>query len=138
MFNVVNEVNWPVILLATVVYFVLGAVWFTPLFGKAYDIGTGVKRFAKQKWPAIYYYGPFLSSLVVTASIGVILYALNIQSLADAITLGLLIGAGLAAISLSNAATPNMPRPVIFGLVGGSYHLVSAVIVSVIIYSLAA
>lgn len=111
MFNVLNEVNWLIILLATVVYFILGAVWFTPLFGKAYDIGTGVKRSSKQKWPAIYYYAPFLSSLVVSVSIGITLYAMNIQSLADAVTLGLLFGIALAAISLSNAVMPNMPRP---------------------------
>ena len=137
MFNILNEVNWLIVLLATVIYFVLGAIWFTPLFGKAYDIGTGVKRSSKQKWPAIYYYAPFLSSLVVTISIGIILYAANIQNLTDAVILGLLFGAGLAAISLSNAVTPNMPRPVIFGLVVGSYHLVSAIIVAVIIYTLA-
>lgn len=137
MFDVLNEVNWLIILLATVVYFILGAVWFTPLFGKAYDIGTGVKRSAKQKWPAIYYYGPFLSSLVVTVAIGITLYATNIQNLTDAVILGVLFGAGLAAISLSNAVTPNMPRPVIFGLVVGSYHLVSAVIVASLIYVIA-
>lgn len=137
MFSVLNEVNWLIILLATVVYFILGAVWFTPLFGKAYDIGTGVKRSAKQKWPAIYYYAPFLSSLVVTIAIGVVMYVLNVQNLADAIITGLLFGLSLAAISFSNAVTPNMPRPVIFGLVVGSYHIVSAVIVAAIIYTLA-
>lgn len=137
MFNVLNEVNWLIILLATVVYFILGAVRFTPLFGKAYDIGTGVKRSSKQKWPTIYYYAQFLSSLVVSVAIGITLYAMNIQSLADAVTLGLLFGIALAAISLSNAVTPNMPRPVIFGLVVGSYHLVSAVIVAAIIDTLA-
>lgn len=137
MFSILYEVNWLIILLAAVVYFILGAVWFTPLFGKAYDIGTGVKRLAKQKWPAIYYYGPFLSSLVVSVVIGVALYAMNTQSLADAIVLGLLFGFSLAAISLSNAVTPNMPRPVIFGLVVGSYHLVSAVVVASLIYLVA-
>ena len=115
MFDILNEVNWLIILLATVVYFILGAVWFTPLFGKAYDIGTGVKRSAKQKWPAIYYYAPFLSSLVVSVAIGIMLYAMNAQNLSDALIQGLLFGAGMAAISLSNAVTPNMPRPVVFG-----------------------
>ena len=70
-------------------------------------------------------------------AIGITLYAMNIQSLADAVTLDLLFGIALAAISLSNAVTPNMPRPVIFGLVVGSYHLVSVVIVAAIIYTLA-
>ncbi len=138
MFNTLNEVNWLVVLLATVIYFVLGALWFTPLFGKAYDVGTGVKRVSKQKWPAIYYYAPFLSSLVVTTMLSITIYALNIQNMADAVITGLLFGVSLAAISFSNGVTPNMPRPVTFGLVVGGYHLVSAVIGSVVIYTFGA
>lgn len=136
MFNTLNEVNWLIILLATVVYFILGAIWFTPLFGKAYDVGTGVKRSSKQKWPAIYYYAPFLSSLVVTIAIGIVMNVLNVQNLADAVITGLLFGLSLAAISFSNGVTPNMPRPDIFGFVVGGYHLVSAVIISIIILTL--
>ena len=136
MFNTLNEVNWLIILLATFVYFILGAIWFTPLFGKAYDAGTGVIRSSKQKWPAIYYYAPFLSSLVVAIAIGVVMYALNVQNFADAVITGLLFGISLATISFSNGVTPNMPRPVTFGLVVGGYHLVSAIIVSIIIYTL--
>lgn len=136
MLDIINEVNWLIILLATVVYFMLGAVWFTPLFGKAYDVGTGVKRSTKQKWPPIYYYAPFLSSLVVTIAMGVVMNALNVQNLADAAVIGLLFGLSLAAISFSNGVTPNMPRPVTFGLVVGGYHLVSAVISSIVIYTL--
>ena len=136
MFNTLNEINWLIILLATVAYFILGAIWFTPLFGKAYDIGTGVKRSSKQKWPAIYYYAPFLSSLAVTIAIAIVMNALNIENLTNAVITGLLFGLSLAAISFSNGVTPNMPRPVIFGLVVGGYHLVSAVIVSIIILTL--
>ncbi|MCA9318021.1 DUF1761 domain-containing protein [Candidatus Saccharibacteria bacterium] len=136
MFNTLNEINWLIILLATVVYFILGAIWFTPLFGKAYDIGTGVKRSSKQKWPAIYYYAPFLSSLAVTTAIGIVMNALNIENLANAVITGLLFGFSLAAISFSNGVTPNMPRPVIFGLVVGGYHLISAIIVSTIVFTL--
>lgn len=135
MFEVMNDVNWLAIVAATLAYFILGAVWFTPLFGKAYDRGTGVSRSSKQKWPALYYYAPFLSSLVVAIAIGITAYALDINSYADAIMLGLVYGIGLAAISMSNAVTPNMPRPILFGSVVGGYHLVSAVLVSVIIYS---
>lgn len=136
MFNTLSEINWPIILLATVIYFILGAIWFTPLFGKAYDIGTGVKRSSKQKWPAIYYYAPFLSSLAVTIAIGIVMNALNIENLANAVITGLLFGFSLAAISFSNGVTPNMPRPVIFGLVVGGYHLISAIIVSIMIFTL--
>lgn len=134
MFDVVNEINWLAVALATLAYFILGAIWFTPLFGKAYDKGTGVKRSPKQKWPAMYYIGPFLSSLAVTVTAAILLYALNVQNMSDAVVLGLVIGIGLASISISNAIAPNMPRPLMYGSVVGGYHLVSVVLVAVILY----
>ena len=133
MFDVFSEINWIAIIVATLIYFVLGAAWFTPLFGKAYDKGTGVERSSKQRWPAIYYYGPFLSSLVVTLSTAVLLYALDIQKLSDALLLGIVVGTALASISISNAIAPNMPRPVLYGVVVGSYHLVSVCVVAVLL-----
>ena len=135
MFDVI-DINWIAVLLATLAYFVLGAVWFTPLFGNAYDKGTGVKRSSKQKWPAIYYYGPFLSSLVVTICTALLVQALGIQDISNALLLGLIIGLALGSISISNAVAPNMPRPVLYGLVVGSYHLVSTCLVTAILVAL--
>ena len=103
MFDVINEINWLAVALATLAYFILGAIWFTPLFGKAYDKGTGIKRSPKQKWPAMYYIGPFLSSLAVTVAAAILLYALHVQNISEAVILGLIIGMGLASISISNA-----------------------------------
>ncbi|HKX73163.1 MAG TPA: DUF1761 domain-containing protein [Candidatus Saccharimonadales bacterium] len=135
MFDVLQEVNLVAVGVATVAYFVLGALWFTPLFGKAYDAGTGVKRSANQKWPAMYYIGPFLSSLAVTAATAVLLYALSVQSMVDALVLGFVVGIGyLASTSLSNAIAPNMPRPLVYGLVVGCYHLVGVMLVSAILF----
>ena len=134
MFDAVNEINWLAVALATLAYFVLGAIWFTPLFGKAYDKGTGIERSPKQKWPAMYYIGPFLSSLAVTVMAAILLYILNVQTISEAVILGLIIGMGLASISISNAIAPNVPRPLVYGSVVGGYHLVSVVLVSVILY----
>jgi hypothetical protein len=137
MFDVLYEINWLAVFLATLAYFVLGAVWFTPLFGKAYDKGIGIQRSPKQKWPAIYYIGPFLSSLAVTVASAILVYSFDLQRMTDAVTLGSIIGVGyLASISLSNAITPNMPRPLLFGAVVGSYHLVGVTLVTLILYGM--
>lgn len=130
------SINWLAVLVATVVYFMLGALWFTPLFGKAYDTATGVNRDPKQKWPAVYYYAPFLSSLMVTISIAVIIASVSVGSALEALSIGLVFGLSVAAISFSNGITPNMPRPHLFGLVVGGYHLVGCVLVSLILNAL--
>ena len=134
MYNVLGDLNWLAIILAFIAYnFVLGFLWFTPLFGNVYDKATGVKRKKGQKWPAIYYIGPTISSVLVTVTTATLVYALSIQKLSDAVLLGLFVGVGYAAsISFNNAISPVMPRPLLYGAVTGSYHVVGIVIVAAI------
>lgn len=137
MFDVLQELNWLAIILAAVAYFMLGALWFTPLFGKAYDTALGVKRGKDQKWPAIYYVGPFISALVSAAASAVLLHAMNIQNIADALWFGIIVGVGYAlSISVNNAINPVTPRPILYGFVTGGYHIVGLTIVGAILFAM--
>ncbi len=137
MFDVISELNWLAIILATLVYFVLGAIWFTPLFGKAYDRALDSKRAKNQKWPALYYIGPFLSALITTIATAVLLYSLNIGQISDALCLGLIVGVGYAmSISFNNAINPKTPRPLLYGAVTGGYHVVGIVIMAAILFAM--
>lgn len=137
MFNVVDEFNWVAIVIAILVYYILGAIWFTPLFGKAYDKATGVKRKKGQKWPPIYYIGPLISSILVVITTAILVYALDIKEFSNAIWLGNIVGIGyLASVSFNNAITPNMPKPLLFGLVTGVYHLFGAISAAGIIFTM--
>jgi hypothetical protein len=136
MFDVAGEFNWLAIILATLAYFMLGALWFTPLFGKAYDKALDSKRAKNQKWPAVYYIGPFLSAFAATIATAVLLYALNVGQTSDALWLGLIVGVGYAmSISFNNAINPKTPRPLLYGAVTGGYHVVGIVIVAAILFA---
>ena len=137
MLESINDVNLVAVIAATLAYFVLGAVWFTPLFGKQYDKAIGVDRSKKQKWPPIYYYGPFIGAVLTVSATAILISALKIENLSDAVALGLIVGIGYsAAVSFTNAITPNMPKPVLFGLITGSYHLAGVIVAALIIVSL--
>jgi hypothetical protein len=137
MFAIAGEMNWWAVLLATMAYFTWGALWFTPLFGRYYDLALGFERRKDQKWPAIYYLSPFINSLVVSIATSMLVYLLNIQSLTDAVALGLIVGVGYAgAVSFNNAVNPAIPRPLLFGLVTGGYHATGIVLVAIIEFSL--
>lgn len=137
MFDVLSEINWFAVIAATCAYFILGALWFTPLFGKAYDAALGIKRDKGQKWPAVYYIGPFISALVTSVAIAVLVYALNISDVTNATLLGLVVGAGVAlSISCNNAINPKTPRPLLYGFVTGGYHTVGIIVVAVILSAL--
>lgn len=137
MFDIASELNWLAIIAATLAYFILGAIWFTPLFGSAYDKALDSKRAKDQKWPAIYYVGPFLSALVTTIATSILIYALRVSQLSDALLLGLIVGVGYAmSISFNNAINPRIPRPLLYGAVTGSYHVAGIVIVAAILFAM--
>lgn len=137
MFAIVVELNWWAVLLATLVYFILGALWFTPLFGKYYDLALGFDRQKDYKWPAIYYISPFVNSLIVSIATAMLVYLLKIELLADAASLGLIVGVGYAdAISFNNAVNPVTPRPLLYGAVTGGYHVVGITLIAMLVSAL--
>lgn len=137
MFDGLTEIKWWSVVLAGLAYYVLGAPWFTALFGRAYDAATGVTRSRNQRWPAVYYVGPLVGCLIVAAATAVLVHALDIREMSDAATLGLIVGAGYSAsVSFTNAITPNMKKPLLFGAVTGTYHVVGSVIAAIILVAL--
>lgn len=132
-----NELDWLAIVFAALVYFILGAVWFTPLLGNMYDKALGVERQKSQKWPTIYSIGPFISSVIVTVATSVLVYALDIHALSNAVLLGLIVGGGYAmCISFNNAINPITPRPLMYGAVTGGYHLAGIGLIAAMIFGM--
>jgi hypothetical protein len=138
MLEIVAQVNVGAVALAALAYYVLGAVWFTPLFGRAWDRAIGYDRPAKRGHFGVdYYLVPLGSAVFVSAAIGLILAASTVRDLAGSLTIGLTIGFGIALpLSINNALTPHTPRPYVLGLVTGGYHLVGIVVATAIIAAL--
>ncbi|MBP9812695.1 DUF1761 domain-containing protein [Candidatus Gracilibacteria bacterium] len=133
----ITQFPWGIILLATIAYFILGALWFTPLFGGLYDRAIGFDRTKQKKWPMIYYIGPLFGCAIGALAMALISEFIQPKSLFDASILGFIIGIGFALpISTVNAITPKMEQPILFGLVTGGYHTVGLTLVSILLYSL--
>jgi hypothetical protein len=132
MLDAFLHLNWLAVALAALAYYILGAAWFTPLFGKAWDRSIGHDRSQAAKFSTAYYVVPLVSAVSVALALGLILTALA-ASFGEALIMGLVVGLGVAAVSINNALTPHTPRPYVFGAVTGGYHFVGIVIVSAII-----
>ncbi|RPE12589.1 DUF1761 domain-containing protein [Chitinophaga lutea] len=133
MMNQLANLNWVSVLLAFVVYFLLGALWFTLFFSRPYKISLGRENETLPNKP-IFIVGPALCSLVITLATAVLLYALDISGWGDAVAFALLIGIGfLVANTVNIAINPNIPRPILYGVISGSYHLTGILIVSMIL-----
>lgn len=117
------NLNWMGVLIAFIAYFLLGALWFTLFFSKQYKISLGRENETLPNKP-IFIIGPALCTLFVTVTTALLMRLLNMDSFTGALEFSLLIGTGyLFANTLNIAINPNMPRPIFYAIISGSYHL---------------
>jgi hypothetical protein len=136
MIGQLANLNWMNVLIAFVVYFLLGALWFTLFFSKQYKISLGRDNETLPNKP-IFIVGPALCSLVITIATAVLIYTLNIQSFSAAMEFSLLVGVGyLVANTVNIAINPNIPRPILYGVISGTYHLLGILMVSIILVTM--
>jgi hypothetical protein len=136
MIGQLTNLNWISVLIAFVAYFLLGALWFTFFFSKQYKISLGKENETLSNNP-IFIIGPALCTLVITIANAILIYVLNISSIDDALEFSLLIGIGyLVANTVNIAINPNIPRPILYGVISGGYHLVGILMVSIILVAM--
>ena len=137
MFNVLANISWLSVLIAFVPYFILGALWFTLLFSRKYKISLGIENDPQQKPAPIFIIGPALCCLVITIASAILIYALKIDSYEDALIFAVIIGVGyLVANTVNIAINPNIPRPMLYGLISGAYHFVGILIVCIVLVAM--
>ena len=86
----------------------------------------------------IFYLGPLLCVLVTSLASAVLMQSLGIENLGDAVLFGTIVGVGyLVATTFNVAINPNIPRPLLYGLVSGGYFLAGSWLSSIILVVLA-
>jgi hypothetical protein len=131
-----GSLNWLAVIVSAVVYFAIGAVWFTPrLFGKPWmaAIGWDESRPRPEMNP-VSYVGPAVFYLVAAIATGLLANATGTDTLAEGIVLGLVVGIGYALVVTATDAVfdPNKPKPWNWFAISGAYHVVSLTIVGAI------
>lgn len=134
MFTVLTEINWLAVVASTIVFAVLGGVYFTVVVGKAYAVALGNVGKELPKPGPLFIVGPLVSSLVVVITSAVLLRALEVEQLGDGIAFGLIVGIGYLVAQTANIAiNPNFPRPLLYTLINAPYFVVCTVAASVIL-----
>ena len=134
MFAVLTELNWLAILASTVVFVVLGGVYFTVVIAKPYRVALGNENAELPKPGPIFIVGPMIASLVVVVTSAVLLRALGVETLGDGIVFGLIVGIGyLVAQTLTIAINPNFPRPLLYTVINAPYFIVCTLVASIIL-----
>ncbi len=122
------------IVVAGVVAFLLGGLWFAVIFPRHYAAALGRPYPAKEKPAAIFVVGPLVCGLVIAATSAWLIQALKIESLDEALTFGAVVGFGyLGATTVNTGINPNIPHPLRYGLLSGGYFFTASLVVSVIL-----
>jgi hypothetical protein len=134
MFNVLSELNWLAIAAGTIALSALGFVWFAVLFPKVYAVALGKQDEPPKPLAPIFIVGPLICGFVTTIASAILMRAFKIESITDGLVFGAIVGIGyLTPTTVNTGINPNIPRPLIYGLVSGSYFFLAGPIVSVIL-----
>jgi hypothetical protein len=134
------EIHWIAVIAGTLVFAVLGGLYFLALVPKQYLYVTGRENLPEEQQKvsgAIFIVGPMLCSLVVSIADAYLVAALGITSVADAALLGLVVGFGLLVpMTFNIAINPLFPRPVQYGLLNAPYFLVANLVACILMVTL--
>jgi uncharacterized membrane protein YeaQ/YmgE (transglycosylase-associated protein family) len=132
-----SGLNWLAVLVGAVIYFALGALWYSPmLFMRPWQrsIGWDADRTPPQQSVTTYIV-PFLAYVVMATAVGLLAEATGSDNAGEGVVLGLVVGVGLSLMHTLVDATfdPNKPEPWTWFAINGAYHTIGLIIVSVIV-----
>ena len=137
VFSAFAQISLWGVLAASAFGFVFGGVYFGALIPKYYTIALGRETLPAARPDLLTILGPFLCNVVIIVTTAAIMRMIGIESLADALSLGLVIGVGyLLAMCMTIAINPNFPRPFYYTMVNAPYFLVSSLATSAVLFLL--
>jgi Protein of unknown function (DUF1761) len=136
-FDTLSDLNWLAVLAGAVIYFALGALWYSPmLLGRPWQrsIGWDPNQTPPQM-SATTYVVPLIAFVVMAISTGMLAAATGTDTLGEGVVLGLVVGIGYAAAHTLVDATfdPNKPQPWVWFAINGTYHGLGVFIIAVLV-----
>jgi hypothetical protein len=136
-FDLFGQLNWLAVIVGAVIYFALGAAWYSPmLFSKPWQraIGWDESRTPPQANPTTYAI-PLVLYVVAAIATGLLAAATGSDTIGEGLVLGLVVGIGYALPEIVSDATfdPNKKQPWVWAAITGAYHLIGLVILGVLV-----
>ena len=132
-----SNANWLAIIVAAIVYFALGSLWFSVLFGKQWMALNNIpeptpeKREEMKSMMLPLMLKTFVMGVVVALVVGMLVMALGIHLCVPGIKLGLLLSAiGVIPLVMSDMY---LMKPLKLWIIDAGYHVVGITLMSIII-----
>jgi Ni/Fe-hydrogenase subunit HybB-like protein len=118
-------------LVAIVILTVTAALYFTVIIGRVYNSAVGRPDDAPPGSGPLFIVGPLVCNFSSVLASAVLISALEIDELGDALVFGAIVGAGyLVAMVFQIAINPVFARPLFYGLINAPYFLVASLVTS--------
>jgi len=132
--EILQHVNWLAVLVAGLAYFILGALWYTALFGKkwqSYNSALIADPNAKKGAGGIMFLSLILM-LICAFGLALIVTRLNVSGWMSGLKLGIITGVCFAATAV-HISYLYEKRPLGLHLINGLYNVGGNIIVAIII-----
>jgi hypothetical protein len=130
----IANLNYVHILVATLAYFAIGAIWYSLLFGKPWMKAANIAPPSPEdrKRMPMMFASTFVLNFITTFATACVLYFVQPVSVVAALKVGLLLSVGFVG---ANTALNNMyvRRPFALTLIDSGYHVIAICTVSVIL-----
>lgn len=129
-----SNINWLAVLVATIAYFMLGAIWYSKaLFGVKWAslVGIGMNNPDKGKRMAQMMIGTFVLILVTSVGLALLINRIDLHLLPSGIKLGLITGLCFATTSVAISFIYES-RPTALYFIDCGYHLAGHIIAAII------
>ena len=132
--NLIFEINWLAVLIASVGYFAIGAIWYAPLFGKSWvkNHKIDINDPEAKKGVAGLMITSFFIMFIICFGLAVMISRLDLSSAMSGIKLGFLTGICFSAASISITYL-YLKKPFALHMIDGLYHLVGQIAASIIL-----
>jgi Protein of unknown function (DUF1761) len=124
-------VNWLAVVIAAVVSFVVGAIWYT-VFAKPWQKGVGLSDKDLKEGMLRSYGGSFVLFLVIAWAVAVALKSIGWGSFNDAVWVGFVIGLVGASATIINHLYGKKSTQLI--AIDGVFQLFNVIIMAIILY----
>lgn len=132
--EIFKEINWIAVLVGSIGYFMLGALWYSFLFQKQWIAYTGIKMDEEnaKKGVAAIMFGSFIMMFITSVAIAFLAYRIGMWGWMSGVKLGLLTGVCFAFTSMAiNMLYEKKPAGLYF--INGGYQVLGNIIAAVII-----
>jgi hypothetical protein len=134
-FDVFSDINWLAVVVATIAYFALGAIWYAPqVFGKAWARAGGQDMPEGQRPSAAFIVMPLAANLIAVVATALLIEATNSTTFGQGVAVGLTVSVGYAwSLTALGAVFDRKPEPGLWWVINALYHVLGLLIVGVIL-----